>query len=240
MMPLISAGRRPSYFQWRGYLASPSRSKSPGEGRAGSADGCRVPAAGATALGGGHCHRPWQPTRRRCPKRRPSWLPACREIHENRRQIINNGEKQSAAGCRGRQVTAPDCSPYGRDAFFISYKEIPAMETLCSSGAAGSLLPRLCLSRDRKWQSSELQSRRETWEGQARASQHTCPGQGMAGVQVPAENKVCPETASRLSHQQSVLPSQAEGEKSSLSFPPRRSRNVMLLDGKRCFFSFLL
>lgn len=159
MMPLISAGRRPSYFQWRGYLASPSRSRSRGEGQASSGDGCRVPGAGPPPSAGGHCHRPRQPTRRRCPKCQPSWLPAWGETHENRRQIINDGKKQSAAGCRGGQVTAPACSPYGRDAFFISYKEIPPMETLCSSGAAGSLLPHLCLSKDRKRQSLELQNR---------------------------------------------------------------------------------
>lgn len=56
------------------------------------------------------------------------------------------------------------------------------METLCSSGAAGSLLPHLCLSKDRKWQRSELQSRGGAWEGQARASQHPGLGQGMAAA----------------------------------------------------------
>lgn len=163
MMPLISAGRRPSYFQWRGYLVSPSRSRSRGEGQASSGDGCRVPGAGPPPSAAGHCHRPRQPTRRRCPKCQPSWLPAWGETHENRRQIINDGKKQSAAGCRGGRVTAPACSPYGRDAFFISYKEIPPMETLCSSGTAGSLLPHLCLSKDRKWQSLELQNRGRAW-----------------------------------------------------------------------------
>lgn len=46
MMPLISVGCRPSYFQWRGYLASPSKSRSRGEGRASGGDGCCVPRAG--------------------------------------------------------------------------------------------------------------------------------------------------------------------------------------------------
>lgn len=106
---------------------------------------------------GGHCRRPWQHTRRRCPKRQPSWLPAWRETHKTARQVINDGKKQSAAGCRGKRVTAPACSPRSRDAFFISSKEIPPMETLCSSGPPGSLLPHLCLSKDRRWQGSDLQ-----------------------------------------------------------------------------------
>lgn len=100
--------------------------------------------------------------------------------HENKRQIINNGGKQSAAGCRERQVTAPACSPYGRDAAFISYKEIPAMETLCSSGAAGSLRAHLCLSKDRKWQSSKLQSRGGAWEGQGIPGHRSRAGNGWA------------------------------------------------------------
>lgn len=75
------------------------------------------------------------------------------------------------------------------------------MEPLCSSGAAESLLAHLCLSKDRKRQSSELQSRGGAWEGQGRASQHIGLGQGTAGLQVPAENKVCLQTASCLSHQ---------------------------------------
>lgn len=55
------------------------------------------------------------------------------------------------------------------------------METLCSSGPPESLLPHLCLSTDRKWQGSELQERGEPGRGQARASQHTSPGQGVVG-----------------------------------------------------------
>lgn len=231
MMPLISAGRRPSYFQWRGYLASPSRSRSPGEGRAAARTDPVCPGPGPPPWAGGHCHRPWQPTGRRCPKRQPSRLPACRETHENRRQITNNGKKLSAAGCRGRQVTAPACSPYGRDAFLI-YREIPADPL----EPAPPPLP----FQGRKVAKLGATEQRESLGGAGRASQHTGLGQGMAGVQVPAENKICPETASCPSHQQSVLPSQAEVEKSSLAFPPRRSRNVMHLEGNSCFFSFLL
>ena len=52
MMPLISVGCCPSCFQWRGYLASPSKSGSWGEGRASGRDGRCVPRARATDLGG--------------------------------------------------------------------------------------------------------------------------------------------------------------------------------------------
>lgn len=99
MKPFISAGRRPSYFQWRGYLASPGRSRSRGEGRASSRTDAVCP--GPPPWPGGHRHRPWQPTRRRCPERQPSWLPACSETHENRRQIINTEKGRALPAAEG-------------------------------------------------------------------------------------------------------------------------------------------
>lgn len=84
------------------------------------------------ARAGGHHERtlhwwetlpPWQCTGRRWPKHQPSWLAAWRETHENSGQVINDGKKQSAAGCRGKPMTTHPCSPCGRVAFSISCKE---------------------------------------------------------------------------------------------------------------------
>lgn len=135
----------------------------------------------------GHCHRPWQPTGRRCPERQPSWLPACRET---RKQTSDSKQREKAECCR-LQREAGDCSclqPLGRNAFFISYKEVATMETICSSGAAGSLLPTPAFPRTA---SAELGATwwRGTLGGAGQGTPAHASRAGMAGVQVPARTR---------------------------------------------------
>lgn len=129
-------------------------------------------------------------------------LPAPRLQGDTAKQTSDNehGEQQSAAGCRGRLGAAPACSPYGRDAFFISYKEITLMETLCSSGAAGSLLPTSAFPRTESGRDRSY--RVEGGPGRGRPGHPSILGWGREWLrQLPAENKLCPETAPCPSHQ---------------------------------------
>lgn len=115
--------------------------------------------------------------------------------------------------------------------------EIPLMETLCSSGAPGSLLPPSAFPRTESGRA--LSYRRVGSPGGDRVGgpSRLTQGTGQLGCRsFERTRSALMELLAHHSHQQSALPSRAEREEGS--FLPRVSRNVINSDSKRCFSSF--
>lgn len=145
------------------------------------------------------CHRPWQPTRRRCPESQPSWLPACRKTQQNRRQTINTGKSRALPAAEGgwglllpAALTAVmSSSPTRREP---RWRPSAPLERLgaCSPTSA---FPRMESGRARSY-------RVEGEPGRGRPGHPRILGWGREWLgQHPADNKLCPETAPCPSHQ---------------------------------------
>lgn len=132
-----------------------------------------------------------------------------KKTQENTRQVINDGKKQSAAGCRGEDRDWSCLRSTGWRCV-LHLPRVP-METLCSSGPPGSLLPRFCLSKDRKWQGSDLQ------EGTGQGVPACQPKAGI-GLDCRSLGRASPERASHPSLTPTVGASLV-GRERKVSFP---------------------
>lgn len=124
-----------------------------------------------------------------------------KKTQENTRQVINDGKKQSAAGCRGEERDW-SCLRSAGWRCILHLLRVP-VETLCSSGPPGSLLPHFCLSKDRKWQGSDLQE----GTGQGVPACQPKAGIGLDCRSLGRTRSVLGELPTHHSHRQSVPPS---------------------------------